>query len=476
MVIKIKKRLGSHKPYRFVCGLDVHKHQIAAAIYGKDNSYMEFKKIAVFNTTNSGLNELWSFSKKYKPSAYVMEATGVYHQTISLFLQEKRKVCSQDFKIVIVNPADAAGIPQRQKHDRIDAFLLGKYYFHDLIKNTYRINPVIEDLKMLFRAVDKIKKERTRLKNRIIRTLDRAGFRPRNLNLNFDWISTLIFEYTKYKGTFGEFLEDYLNNNPLGKKNSYIVNKNIDMFADYMDIRLSSAQSCLVRQTLYELGLKTARISLMKIEIEKALNDQIMIRNMAYNLSTIPGISKYSAIWIIVETGGITNFSNIRKFLSYCGCAPQLKKSSEKVYYAHINKKSNKYLRTLFYNAAVVVCNLIKTETGLKSYARRIKFRNRGRGKLVYSKVASKIAKIAYAIMRDGVPFNPDLAQHKNAKHMTRSRVFQLIPQKEVRKCKRLLEKIRYLENLKSVDYDITGLVKELDVLLEKKGKEDRSK
>src|SRR6056297_990783 len=124
MVLKIKKHCEPKTPYRIVCGLDVHKHQLAVSLYGKDEFSAEFRKNAVFNTTPKGLNELWAFSRKYRPSAYVMEATGIYHQTISIFLQEKNNNADFLYEVVIVNPADAAGIPQRQKHDKVDAFLL----------------------------------------------------------------------------------------------------------------------------------------------------------------------------------------------------------------------------------------------------------------------------------------------------------------------------------------------------------------
>ncbi|MHA1723988.1 MAG: hypothetical protein ACTSXH_03990 [Promethearchaeota archaeon] len=45
--------------------------------------------------------------------------------------------------------------------------------------------------------------------------------------------------------------------------------------------------------------------------------------------------------------------------------------SARKVYSAHVFRHSNKFLRTIFYNAAVVLCNLTKQEFTLKRFATR---------------------------------------------------------------------------------------------------------
>jgi len=44
-----------------------------------------------------------------------MEATGIYHHVIYRFLVKKRAHSEWAFKILVVNPADASGIPNRQK-------------------------------------------------------------------------------------------------------------------------------------------------------------------------------------------------------------------------------------------------------------------------------------------------------------------------------------------------------------------------
>ena len=75
----------------FYCGMDVHKHEITAAIYSEDNSQTEFLKTNIFQVNTRGLDDFWQFVKKYRPNAFAMEATGIYHHVIYNFLMNRRQ-------------------------------------------------------------------------------------------------------------------------------------------------------------------------------------------------------------------------------------------------------------------------------------------------------------------------------------------------------------------------------------------------
>ena len=87
--------------------------------------------------------------------------------------------------------------------------------------------------------------------------------------------------------------------------------------------------------------------------MEKALQSRFLLRDQAYALSTIPGISPRAALWLIAELGGINRFSNLREFLSYCGYVPRVAKSANIIYSAHTSRHSNKFIRGIFYQAAI---------------------------------------------------------------------------------------------------------------------------
>jgi len=60
-------------------------------------------------------------------------------------------------------------------------------------------------------------------------------------------------------------------------------------------------------------------------------------------------------------------------------------------------KQSNKYLGIIFYNATIVICNLIKKEVDLKNYAKRVK--SRKRGNLKYLDIVLLLVKLRESFM-----------------------------------------------------------------------------
>ena len=435
----------------FYCGMDVHKHELTAALYSEDASKSDFLKTSIFQVNSEGLKQLWNFVKKYQPAGFAMEATGIFHHVIFNFLVRKRELVRWPFKIVVVNPSDAKGLPGRPKDDKIDAIALAKYLSKGLLKNGSLIVQVLEDLKAIFRMAARLEQERTALKNRIIKTLDRAGIRPRKLNLNNDWVVILIQGFIESDKSLGDYLKNALNNDEHSLQNYRTkVVKNIAEFIPFSEFSLTHAQRALVRQNLVELEFKTGRKSVLAIEVEQMIQDHPVLRMHAKNLSTIPGISPFAAVWILAETGNIKQFPNHRSFSAYCGCCPRVVSSAGKVYSARTLRHSNPYLRTIFFNAARVVCNLLKADSDLKVYATRIVKRKANRAhKLAQCIVAGKISRITYAILRDGAPFNPNyLNEHKRGKNDEINTQFTLADRKLIRRARNVLNRVREMDEI----------------------------
>lgn len=462
------KELDLITPTSFYCGLDVHKHQLAVAVYGKDDSNTEILKYNVYSTDTQGLKQFWKFISPYNPKGFVMEATGIYHHTIALFLRQQIDTNNLDAEIYIVNPADASGIPNRQKTDRVDAEQLAKYYAYGLFKNGKPLIPVLEDLKALFRMNARLEVDRTALKNRIKKTLDRAGFRIQSFDLNKEWTNEFLFAFVHQTQTVDVFIANILKDHTESKFKNQLMT-HIDSFKPYLDISLSSAQRILILQDLYDLDLKTTRQTLIRVEIEKALQSRLVLRDMAYNLSTIPGISNYSAVWILAELGGIARFHTIRQFLSYCGLVPRIVSSADKIYSAHLNRHSNKYLRGIFYQAAIVVSNVVKKESDLKRYADRMKWLKQNRVKVAYCTTAAKIAHICFGILHSNTPFKENNKNVNNSTSTTSNKRYSIVELKELKRAKRVLQRIRNLNGMESIEPDIEGLVCSLEEILAKK-------
>ena len=449
----------------YYCGMDVHKYEITASIYARDRSNTEFVKTEVFQTDLQGLTQFFGFVRKYRPLIFAMEATGIYHHSIVQFLEEQRKIAKWGYEIIVSNPADAAGLPGTKKHDKIDSIKLAKYAAAGLLRNGKKIIFVLEDLKAIFRMATKLEKERTMLKNRIKKTLDRSGIRPKGFNINLEWVRTLLYRFVQSSKSLGEITQQCVGDSTIATSLRTSLSKNLERLAPYFKLTLTSVQKAIIRQHLVDLDFKTSRKIILAVEVDRLLLDCPGLRQQAYQLSTIPGISAFSAVWILAEIGSIHYFSSWKKFRSYCGCCPNVISSAGKVYSAHTNRHSNKYLRTLFYNAAVVLCNFVRKESDLKAYATRTSVRKGNRSmKLAYCIIAGKIAKVAYATLRDKTTFS----QKAPYSSVCLDRGFNTVELKEIRRARNLLQRVGRLKNLGLLGEDALNLAKGLDQALGK--------
>jgi transposase len=453
---------------RFNCGIDVHKHQITVAIVGKDDTGLEQVKEEVFATTPSGLSQFWGFTCKYKPVSFSMEATNVYHHVVVTFLEDKKKEAAWTYTIIIASPPDVAGVPGRQKNDAIDARTLARYAAAGLLKSGHEVIVPLEDMRSLFRSAVQVETERTRMKNRIKKTLDRGGFRPVGFNLNSNWSMDFIYQLTNHDGTIGEFYEKCIGaNGPLPEHGSIVAN-NKPKLEPFFDVKLSPGQLALVRQDIVELEFKTARKAMLSVEIDRIICSRPGLRQRIHDISSIPGISPYTAAWLVAEIGDVKRFAGTRPFLAYCGCCPRVMSTANKVYSCHVTRKSNKFVRTILYNAAMVVSCAVKKESALKAYAARTVARKRHQGmKLAFIIIAAKMARIIYAIMRDGVGFSPDLAKPRRPTNDDSGGFLTITDMKLLRRAKRMLSRVGTMDQLRGIAENAAYFANALEKVLQ---------
>ena len=449
----------------YFCGMDVHKHEITAVVYAADDSMQEFSKQCIFNTNTDGFKQFWNFIKKYRPHGFVMEATGIYHHIVVRFLEQHQQEVEWPFEICVVNPSDVAGLPGHTKSDKIDAKNLARYLAKGLLVSGKMPIGVMEDLKAIFRMGVKIEQQRTTVKNRIKKVLDRAGIRPVEFNLNSEWTRAMVLQLVQNSQTLGDLLSNFDQiEHPLYEYRTYI-RKALPKFKPYYALQLSPAQRMLIRQNLVELDFQTSRKILLAVEVDKILLLRPGLRDSAALLNSITGISAYGAVWILAEVGDFKHFKSQRAFLSYCGCCPNTKATANKVFFAHTNRHSNKFLRLIFTQAAQVVCNLAKKDTELKQYATRT-LAKKGiyAPKLAYSTIAAKICKIAYAVIRERKPFREETYQKKTGR--LQNQQFTLIELKEIRRARNNLRRVAELNNIGLLNSEALALAQGLDDVL----------
>jgi transposase len=137
--------------------------------------------------------------------------------------------------------------------------------------------------------------------------------------------------------------------------------------------------------------------------IESVILKKVELREPYQTLLTIPGIGKVLALTIMLETGTVTRFAKAGNYVSYCRKVSSQWVSNDKTKGKGNRKSGNKYLAWAFSEAA---------EIARRYYPEARAFYNKKMQKtnipVAHNALSHKLAKAAFYMMRDGIPFMPE--------------------------------------------------------------------
>ena len=142
----------------------------------------------------------------------------------------------------------------------------------------------------------------------------------------------------------------------------------------------------------------------------QALNDEIAVSDRAIielvktdanarPLMSVPGIGPITASAIAASVQDVGAFSGPREFAAFLGLAPRQNSSGGKERLGRVSKMGNRYLRKAV-GAHAVLFHRKAHQDGLRVWA--AKLMETKPFKLVAVAIANKLARIAFAVMRDG--------------------------------------------------------------------------
>ncbi len=114
----------------------------------------------------------------------------------------------------------------------------------------------------------------------------------------------------------------------------------------------------------------------------------------------MPGVGRVLALTIMMEAGPIDRFADAGKYVSYCRKVPAARFSNDKKKGTNNRKNGNKHLSWAFAEAAELARRFDPKATAYYDRKRR-----RTNAPIAHSALAHKLARAAFYIMRDGVPF-----------------------------------------------------------------------
>ncbi len=137
--------------------------------------------------------------------------------------------------------------------------------------------------------------------------------------------------------------------------------------------------------------------------IESVVQKKIFLKDSHTCLLSIPGVGKILALTIMLETGPIHRFAKVGNYASYCRKVPSQWTSNGKPKGKGNKKNGNKYLSWAFSEASEFSRRFDPTVRAY--YNRKMQKTNI---MVAHTTLGHKLARAAYYIMRDQVPFRPD--------------------------------------------------------------------
>jgi transposase len=137
--------------------------------------------------------------------------------------------------------------------------------------------------------------------------------------------------------------------------------------------------------------------------IEKAVEGKIKLSSPYVRLQGLPGVGKILGLTITLETGPISRFPKVGNYASYCRKVGSAWMSNGKKKGKGNQKNGNRYLAWAYSEASELARRF--DDRARAYYQRKAQATNR---MVAHQALAHKLARAAYYIMRDDVPFMPD--------------------------------------------------------------------
>jgi transposase len=137
--------------------------------------------------------------------------------------------------------------------------------------------------------------------------------------------------------------------------------------------------------------------------IEKTIEGRIELSAPYQQLLSIPGVGKILALTIMLETGPISRFEKVGNYVSYCRKVGSSWVSNGKAKGRGNEKNGNRYLAWAYSEASELARRF---DNQARAYFQ--KKAQRTNRMVAHQALAHKLARAAYYIMRDDVPFMPE--------------------------------------------------------------------
>ena len=380
-----------HVVHARAAGLDVHKMQITVSVRlcvpGAGEPQVETR---TFEALASGLDAMVAWLRERSVEAAVMEGTGVY------WLAPFEALENAGIPATLVNARQVKQLKGR-KTDVADSVWLARVCQFGLATASHVPPKAFREVRVLTRYRRTLVSQRSRVRNRVQKVLDRSGVR-------IGGVLSDVF------GANGRRIVDGLargldHDAILASLSHHVVHK-LERLGDALRLSLSEVERLILRDLLCEHDALYERIRELDHNIDAGLAPW---RERVVLLQTIPGIDRCSACAVLAEIGpDLKAFGNAERLAAWAGVCPGNDRSAGKRRSARV-RMGNKVLRAVLVECAHGAARTHGCQ--FRGYHKALMVR-RGYKRAIVA-TAHKLLRVLYVVLRDARPYQDPEADYE---------------------------------------------------------------
>jgi transposase len=317
-----------------------------------------------------------------------MESTSIYWMPIW-------HVLYGDFSLTLANPYFIKQLPGR-KSDVKDAQWIAECLQKDLIKSSFVVDGVLQQMRQYTRQHRRLTKHRVRLEQQMDNQLQRCNIRFSNYvsnqgnNVSMRKIIKAIRDGVRDPATLSLLVHGRTKN----RHGKQVITDSLDGIIQQVDVEM--LKQCMEQIDLIEKQQATCLNHLEELA-NKYYAKEISL------LCTIPGIKTLSALFILAEVGNdMSAFTSAGSLVGWAGLRPRNEESAGKIQ-SRKTLHGNKYLRKILVEISWAAARSNKTFLGRKHsvLAKRMKAQK------ALIAITRKMLVIIYNVLKTKQPFDP---------------------------------------------------------------------
>lgn len=380
-----------HVVHARAAGLDVHKMQCTASVRlcmpGAGEPQVETR---TFEALASGLDAMVAWLHERAVDAVVMEGTGIY------WLAPFEALEAAGIPATLVN-ARAVKQLKGRKTDVADSVWLARVCQFGLATPSHVPAKVFREMRVLTRYRRTLISQRSRVRNRVQKVLDRSGVRVGG-------VLSDVF------GRNGRRILDGLargcDPDAILASLSHHVAHKLERLGDALRLELSAVERLVLCDLLREHEVLHERIQGLDRDIDSGLepwSERIVL------LQTIPGIDRPSACAILAEIGpDLGVFGCAERLAAWAGLCPGNDRSAGKRRSTR-TRRGSKTLRTVLVECAHAAARTHGCQ--FRGYHKALMVR-RGYKRAIVA-TAHKLLRVLYVVLRDAQPYHDPEADYE---------------------------------------------------------------